>query len=67
MNIKEEKSKEFLRLNKILRELRLLRFTYFGTKKQKAVETAIQALGPLCDELKHWLDNADKPDDDYDL
>ncbi len=67
MNIHDEKSKEFLKLNKILRELRMLRFSYLGTENQKRVEEAMKALGPICDGLKKWLDDNNKHKGDYDL
>ena len=68
MNMKEEYDKDFLRLQKILRELRFLRYNYLShpDKKQK-IEEAIRLLGPLSDELKDRLDKMHKPKGDYDL
>ena len=68
MNIKEELQKDFLRLQKILRELRFLRYNYLShPKKREKIEEAIRLLGPLSDELKEKLDKMDKPRGDYDL
>jgi len=68
MNTKEELEKDFLRLQKILRELRFLRYNYLGNKEnRKRVEEAIRLLGPLSDELKEELDKMTKPEGDYDI
>ena len=68
MNMKEELEKDFLRLQKILRELRFLRYNYLSQKdNRKKIEEAIRLLGPLSDELKEKLDSMTKPDGDYDL
>lgn len=68
MNIKEELEKDFLRLQKILRELRFLRYSYLTDKdKRKRVEEAMRLLGPLSDELKEQLDSMTKPIGDYDV
>ncbi len=68
MNLKEELQKDFLRLQKILRELRFLRYNYLDNKdKRKRVEEALRLLGPLSDELKEQLDNLAKPKGDYDI
>ena len=68
MNIKEEIEKDFLRLQKILRELRFLRYSYLGDKiKRKEVEKIIRTLGPWSDDLKEELDKLQKPTGDYDV
>lgn len=68
MNPKEEIQKDFLRLQKILRELRFLRYSYFGDdKRKKQVEDIIHTLGPWSDELKAKLDSMTKPGGDYDI
>jgi len=68
MNIKEEIEKDFLRLQKILRELRFLRYSYLGDKiKRKEVEKIISTLGAWSDDLKEKLDAMTKPDGDYDI
>ena len=68
MNIKEELEKDFLRLQKILRELRFLRYSYLAEKdKRKKVEEAMRLLGPLSDDLKEQLDSMTKPTGDYDI
>ena len=68
MNLKEEFEKDFLRLQKILRELRFLRYSYLADKpKRKKVEEALRLLGPLSDELKVKLDSMQKPTGDYDI
>ena len=68
MNRKEELEKDFLRLQKILRELRFLRYSYLAEKdKRKKVEEAMRLLGPLSDDLKEQLDSMTKPTGDYDI
>ena len=68
MNIKEEYEKDCLRLQKILRELRFLRYNYLSHPEKKGkIEEAIRLLGPLSDELKEKLDKMDKPTGDYDI
>ena len=68
MNLKQELEKDFLRLQKILRELRFLRYSYLSDKtKRKKVEEALRLLGPLSDELKVKLDAMQKSTGDYDL
>ena len=68
MNMKQEIEKDFLRLQKILRELRFLRYSYFEDKVKKAeVEKIIRTLGPWSDELKEKLDTMTKPTGDYDI
>ena len=68
MNIKRETQKDFFRLQKILRELRFLRYSYLGDKtKRKEVEKIIRTLGPWSDELKEKLEGMTKPTGDYDI
>ena len=68
MNIKEELEKDFLRLQKILRELRFLRYNHMNNKDRRAkIEQAIQLLGPMSDEFKSRLDEMTKSIGDYDL
>jgi len=68
MNMKEELQKDFLRLQKILRELRFLRYNNLTNHtNRKRIEDAIGLLGPMSDELKEELDKMDKPKGDYDL
>ena len=67
MNIKEEKARDFLKLNKLLRDLRMLRYNYAGTDNCKRIDRAITELEPILEELKMWLENATKPIEDYDL
>ena len=68
MNIKEEMERDFLRLQKVLRELRFLRYNYLNNPSRKGrIEDAIKSLGPLSDELKEQLDKMTKPIGDYDL
>ena len=68
MNIKRELERDFLRLQKILRELRFLRYNYLSLpEKRGKIEEAIHLLGPLSDELKERLDKMDKPRGDSDL
>jgi len=68
MNMKEETQKDFLRLQKILRELRFLRYSYLGDKiKRKEVEKIIRTLGGWSDDLKEELDKFQKPEGDYDI
>jgi|TARA_R110001592_G_scaffold20661_1_gene83526 hypothetical protein len=68
MNMKQETEKDFLRLQKILRELRFLRYSYLGNKaKRKEVEKMIRTLGGWSDEMKVELDAMQKPTGDYDI
>lgn len=68
MNIKEETQKDFLKLQKILRELRFLRYNYLSNPENKhRIEEAIKLLGPISDELKAKLDAMHKPIGDYDI
>ena len=67
MNIKQEKAKDFLKLNKLLKELRLLRYNYMGTEDAKRIDRAITELEPMLAALKTWLEHADKPLGDYDI
>ena len=68
MNTKEELEKDFLRLQKILRELRFLRYNYLTNKDNRTrIEEAIRLLGPMSDELKEQLDKMTRPTGDYDL
>ena len=68
MNLKEELEKDFLRLQKILRELRFLRYNNLTKKdNRKRIEEAMRLLGPMSDELKEQLDKMQKPKGDYDL
>ena len=68
MNMKEELEKDFLRLQKILRELRFLRYNNLtNPQNRKRIEEAMRLLGPMSDELKEELDKMTKPKCDYDL
>ena len=68
MNMKQELQRDFLRLQKILRELRFLRYNYLSEREKKEkIEEAIRLLGPLSDELKEKLDKMEGPRSDYDL
>ena len=68
MNMKEEVQKDFLRLQKVLRELRFLRYNYLqNAENRRRIEESIKLLGPMSDELKAKLDAMTKPVGDYDL
>ena len=68
MNIKKELEQDFLRLQRVLRELRFLRYNYLTHKENKErIESAIKLLGPLSDEVKEKLDKMAKPDSDYEI
>ena len=68
MNMKEDLQKDFLRLQKILRELRFLRYNNITHKSNRnRIEEAMRLLGPMSDELKDQLDKMTKPKGDYDL
>lgn len=68
MNMKEELEKDFLKLQKVLRELRFLRYNYLTKPVNKRrIEEAIKLLGPMSDELKAQLDAMHKPTGDYDI
>ena len=67
-NVKEQVERDFLRLQKILRELRFLRYNNLYNKENRArIEEAIKLLGPMSDEYKEKLDKMTKPMGDYDL
>ena len=68
MNIKQELERDFLRLQKILRELRFLRYNHLTHPEyRKRIEESIQLLGPISDELRERLDKMQKPSGDYDV
>ena len=68
MNMKQEIEKDFLKLQKVLRELRFLRYNYLSNPENKRrIEEAIKLLGPMSDELKAKLDAMHKPTGDYDI
>ena len=68
MNMKETVQKDFLKLQKVLRELRFLRYNYLrNAENKRRIEESIKLLAPLSDELKAKLDNMNKPIGDYDL
>lgn len=68
MNLKEELQRDFLRLQKILRELRFLRYNNLLHKgNRKRIEEAMRALAPMSDEMKEQLDKMQKPKGDYDI
>ena len=68
MNTKQETAKDFLRLQKVLRELRFLRYNFFDSPADKLrIEKAIQELAPLSDKLKSKLEALQKPAGDYDI
>ena len=68
MNIKLETERDFLRLQKILRELRFLRYNHLTNPDyRKRIEDAIKGLGPISDELKAQLDKMTGPTGDYDI
>ena len=68
MNRKEEIEKDFLRLQKILRELRFLRYNYINNSEYRIkIEESIKLLGPMSDQLKEKLDSMTGPLGDYDL
>ena len=67
MNIKLEKEKEFLKLKKIIRELRMVRYNHLGTSRADELTKAIEILEPIVQELDDWITNATKPVGDYDI
>ena len=68
MNMKETVEKDFLRLQKVLRELRFLRYNYLqNAENKRRIEESIKLLGPMSDELKAKLDAMTKPVGDYDI
>ena len=68
MNRREELEKDFLRLQKVLRELRFLRYNYLRNEENKRrIEESIKLLGPMSDELKAQLERMTKPIGDYDI
>jgi len=68
MNMKQEYERDFLRLQKILRELRFLRYNHLThPERRRRIEEAIQLLGPISDEMKAALDGMQRPEGDYDV
>ena len=68
MNMKESIEKDFLKLQKVLRELRFLRYNYLQQPENKRrIEEAIKLLGPMSDELKAKIDAMTRPTGDYDI
>lgn len=68
MNLKQELERDFLRIQKILRELRFLRYNNLTHPKNKhRIEEAIHLLGPMSDEMKQELDKMTRPAGDYDV
>ena len=68
MNMKEELERDFLRLQKVLRELRFLRYNNLqNPERKRRIEESIQLLGPMSDELKEQIDKMNKPIGDYDI
>ena len=68
MNIKEELERDFLRLQKVLRELRFLRYNNLqNPERKRRIEESIKLLGPMSDELKEELDKMTRPIGDYDI
>ena len=68
MNMKESIEKDFLKLQKVLRELRFLRYNYLQQPENKRrIEEAIKLLGPMSDELKAKIDAMTRPIGDYDI
>ena len=66
--MKEELERDFLRLQKILRELRFLRYNHLTHPDyRKRIEEAMRLLGPMSDEMKEKLDKMNKPIGDYDI
>ena len=68
MNMKEELERDFLRLQKVLRELRFLRYNNLqNPERKRRIEESIKLLGPMSDELKAQLEGMTNPIGDYDL
>ena len=67
MNIKEEKEKEFLKLQRIIRELKTIRYNHLGTPQAAVITNAIESLEPIVKELDEWITQATKPAGDYDI
>ena len=68
MNVYEEKSREFLKFQKVLRELRMLRMGKAGTVTGQRVDLAMDALTLIVKELEDWLNaNSKKDIGDYDI
>ena len=68
MNLKQDLERDFLRIQKILRELRFLRYNNLTHPENKRrIEEAIHLLGPMSDEMKQELDKMTRPAGDYDM
>ena len=66
--MKQELERDFLRLQKILRELRFLRYNHLTHPDyRKRIEEAMRLLGPMSDEMKEKLDKMTRPTGDYDI
>ena len=66
--MKQELERDFLRLQKVLRELRFLRYNHLThPDRRKRIEGAIDLLGPISDEMKERLDKMARPEGDYDI
>ena len=68
MNMKQELERDFLRLQKVLRELRFLRYNHLThPDRRRRIEESIKLLGPISDEMKAQLEKMQRPPGDYDL
>ena len=68
MNMKETVQKDFLKLQKVLRELRFLRYNYLrNAENKRRIEESIKLLGPMSDELKAKIENMTRSTGDYDI
>ncbi len=68
MNLKQETERDFLRLQRVLRELRFLRYNHLTHPEwRKRIEDSIKLLGPISDELKVKLEKMTRPEGDYDV
>ena len=68
MNLKLELERDFLRLQRVLRELRILRNNNIARKDNRAVlEEATRLLEPMFEEYKAKLETMTKPVGDYDI
>ena len=68
MNLKQETERDFLRLQRVLRELRFLRYNHLTHPEwRKRIEDSIKLLGPISDELKAKLEKMTRPEGDYDV
>jgi len=67
MNPKEELQKDFLKLQKILRELKRVRYDFLQHPELYRIEDSIALLTPLIASVEQELATMQRPIGDYDI